>query len=186
MSSLLLPTAYLGGCVAAMSIFSHIYRKAKNAKMIEPWFPVNQEKEQYIALLNTDEETEEHHLKAALLRRAMEAVRRLLLVQQEKPALVQLMRSGHIGDDIWHDFQIAEQETMTEIQEILAEATTYSKDWGKTIFTTANQMLEAEKQKEAKKDVLLMREQEEKRWAMEIQSEKLEEDVLKKQQSSTE
>ena len=29
MTSLLLPTAYLGGCIAAMSIFSHVYRKAK-------------------------------------------------------------------------------------------------------------------------------------------------------------
>ena len=124
-------------------------------------------------------------MKAALLRRAMEAVRRLLLVQQEKPALVQLMRSGHIGDEVWLDFQTAEQETMNEIQQVLAEASTYSKDWGQTIFTTASQMLESEKQKEAKKGVLLMREQEEKRWAMELQSEQLQDDVMKKQQQDS-
>ncbi|KAI9496888.1 Sec62/63 complex, subunit Sec66 [Zychaea mexicana] len=178
MTSLLLPTAYLGGCIAAMSIFSHVYRRAKNAKAIEPWFPTNQKKEQYIALLNTEEETSEHHLKAALLGRAMEAVRRLLVVQQEKPALIELMRSGHIGEDIWRDFQTAEQETMVEVQEVLAEANTYAKDWQKTIFSTASQMLEAEKQKEANKEVQLMREREEKRWAMELQSEQLEDNVL--------
>lgn len=28
MSSLLLPTVYLGGCIAAMSAFSYVYRRA--------------------------------------------------------------------------------------------------------------------------------------------------------------
>ncbi|KAI9245510.1 Sec62/63 complex, subunit Sec66 [Phascolomyces articulosus] len=180
MTSLLLPTAYLGGCIAAMSIFSHVYRRAKNAKRIEPWFPENQEKEQYIALLNAEPETAEHHLKAALLRRAMEALRRLTVIQEERGGLVDLVRIGYISDDVWRDFEVAQDETVEEIKEVMEEANTYTEEWGKTIFQTARQMLETEKQKEDKKQVELMREREEKRWAMELQSEQLEEDMKKK------
>ncbi|KAL0075969.1 Pre protein translocase subunit Sec66-domain-containing protein [Phycomyces blakesleeanus] len=77
----------------------------------------------------------------------MEAVRRLVQVQQEKPALQQLMRTGSIGDDLWRDFGVAEQDIMAELQEVVGEANTYKENWGQTIFSTAAQMLEHEKQK---------------------------------------
>ncbi|KAL0095185.1 Sec62/63 complex, subunit Sec66 [Phycomyces blakesleeanus] len=147
MNSLILPAIYLGGCIAAMSGFSYLYRRATNFQPIEPWFPENVEKEQYIQLLNCETPVPEHHLKAALLRRAMEAVRRLVQVQQEKPALQQLMRTGSIGDDLWRDFGVAEQDIMAELQEVVGEANTYKENWGQTIFSTAAQMLEHEKQK---------------------------------------
>ncbi|KAI9321371.1 Sec62/63 complex, subunit Sec66 [Dichotomocladium elegans] len=148
MSSLILPTAYLGGCIVTMSVFSYVYRRAKNVRTIEPWFPPNDAKEKYIALLNAEPAVPDHHLKSALLGRAMEGVRRVVAVQQEKPALGLLLRTGHIGDEIWQDFQVAEKETMHELQEIAQEANTFKEGWSKTLFTTASQMIEAEKQKE--------------------------------------
>lgn len=134
---------------------------------IEPWFPENVEKEQYIALLNSDSEVPEHHLKAALLRRAMQAVRRVVHVQQEKPALQQLMRLGSIGDDLWRDFSVAEQETMRELQAIAQDANEYKAGWGQVIFTTAAQMLEHEKQKSLQTEMQAIRKVEEKKWATE-------------------
>ncbi|KAI9308222.1 Sec62/63 complex, subunit Sec66 [Cunninghamella echinulata] len=162
-SSLLLPALYLGGCIAAMTIFSHFYRKLNAIKQVEPWFPENVVKEEYIALLNSETSVPEHHLKAALLRRAMEAVRRLVQVQQEKPALQQLMRMGSIGDELWTEFTVAEQEIMTELQTIAAEANTFKENWGQTIFSTAAQMLEHEKQKELQKEMVQLRDLEEKK-----------------------
>ncbi|CDS05414.1 hypothetical protein LRAMOSA07942 [Lichtheimia ramosa] len=159
MSFLILPTAYLGGCVATMSVFSYLYRRATNVKVIEPWFPENDAKEKYIALLNTVPPVAEHHLQSALLKRAMEGVRRVLAVQQEKPALLQLLKTGHLGDDVWQEFQAAEQETMQELQDIALEANTFKDNWSKTIFTTASQMLESDKQKQDQKACDAMREQ---------------------------
>ncbi|KAI7861058.1 Sec62/63 complex, subunit Sec66 [Circinella umbellata] len=163
MDSLALPALYLGGCIAAMSVFSFVYRRVTGIKTVEPWFSENNEKEQYIILLNAEKPVPEHHLRAALLRRAMEAVRRLVHIQQEKPALQQLMRMGSIGDDLWRDFSVAEQQTMMELQEISQEANTYKSNWGQTIFSTAAQMLEHEKQKVLQKEMKAVKEAEEKR-----------------------
>lgn len=127
---------------------------------------MNQAKEQYIALLNQDD-VPEHHLESALLRRAMECVRRLLVLQQEKPALHELLRKGHIGDDVWRDFEVAEQDIRQEVQTIAAEAATFKADWNKTIFQTASQMVEAEKQKDAQAQMADIKEREQKRQAME-------------------
>ncbi|ORZ02226.1 Sec62/63 complex, subunit Sec66 [Syncephalastrum racemosum] len=175
MTSLLLPTVYLGGCIAAMSAFSFVYRRVTGVKSVEPWFGYNEEKEQYIALLNSETPVPEHHLRAALLRRSMEAVRRLVHVQQEKPALQQLMRMGSIGDDLWQDFTIAEQETMMELQDIVQEANTYKAGWGQTIFSSAAQMLEHEKQKKLATEMKELKEHEEKQRVQRLKREEEEE-----------
>ncbi|KAI9250510.1 Pre protein translocase subunit Sec66-domain-containing protein [Phascolomyces articulosus] len=176
MDTLALPALYLGGCIAAMSVFSFVYRRVTGIKTVEPWFSDNNEKEQYIVLLNTEKPVPEQHLRAALLRRAMEAVRRLVQIQQEKPALQQLMRMGSIGDDLWRDFSVAEQQTMMELQEVSQEANTYKSNWGQTIFSTAAQMLEHEKQKVLQQEMKAMKEAEEKRRLMQEKELKLAEE----------
>ncbi|KAI8337802.1 Pre protein translocase subunit Sec66-domain-containing protein [Blakeslea trispora] len=90
----------------------------------------------------------------------MEAVRRLVVIQQEKPALQQLMKTGSIGDDLWREFNAAEQEITAELQEIAIEANAFKENWGQTIFSTAAQMLEHEKQKQIQQDMKNMLEQE--------------------------
>ncbi|KAI7900351.1 Pre protein translocase subunit Sec66-domain-containing protein [Cokeromyces recurvatus] len=90
----------------------------------------------------------------------MEAVRRLIQVQQEKPALQQLMKAGSIGDDLWQEFSAAEQEITAELQEIALEANTFKEGWGQTIFSTAAQMLEHEKQKQLQVEMKAMLEEE--------------------------
>jgi translocation protein SEC66 len=93
----------------------------------------------------------------------MEGVRRLVQVQQEKPALQQLMRMGSVGDDLWTEFTVAEQDIMNELQAIASEANTYKEGWGQTIFSTAAQMLEHEKQKELQKEMAQLHTTEEKK-----------------------
>lgn len=116
----------------------------------------------------------EFHLRAALLRRAMQAVHRLKEVQQEKPALQQLMRMGSIGDDLWRDFSLAEQEVVMELQDIAQEANTYKPNWNQTIFSTAAQMLEHEKQKVLLDEMKTMREDEQKRRELQLEQEEKE------------
>lgn len=100
-------------------------------------------------------------MRAALLRRAMGDVKRLVHIQQEKPPLQALLRAGTVGDELWKEFSIAEQETMAELQEVVAEANTYKPGWGQTIFTTAAQMVEHEKQKVILDEMKTRKEEEE-------------------------
>ncbi|KAI8377983.1 Pre protein translocase subunit Sec66-domain-containing protein [Radiomyces spectabilis] len=104
----------------------------------------------------------------------MEAVRRLVQVQQEKPALQQLMRTGSVGDDLWRDFSVAEQEIMHELQETANEANTYKEGWGQSIFSSAAQMLEHEKQKQMQVEMKTLRENEMKRQQVQEQREERE------------
>lgn len=60
-------------------------------------------------------------LKAALLRRAVEDIRRLIELRTQKPALGNLLAKGSIGDDLWQRFLRAEKEMEEEFRDVVAE-----------------------------------------------------------------
>ena len=49
-------------------------------------------------------------LKAALVRRAMTDVTRIIRLREDKPALQILLQKGSIGDDLWNSLLAAEKE----------------------------------------------------------------------------
>ncbi|RUP48935.1 Pre protein translocase subunit Sec66-domain-containing protein [Jimgerdemannia flammicorona] len=164
-SSLLLPTLYLGGCVIAMS-----------GTKSQPLFGPNEARDQYYSLLSADKPVPELFLKSALLRRGMEAVKRVSQLQVEKQTLQQLMRQGTVGDSLWVEFQIAEQQEMAELQEIVGEANTFREGWGQFVLQTAAQMVEHEKLKELQVEMGRIREKEEKDAKKREEREKIEEE----------
>lgn len=107
-------------------------------------------------------------LKAALLRRAAEDIRRLLTLRTQKPALAMLLQRGSVGDDLWQRLLRAEKEMEEEVRDVVAEvcysfwpflkalfsmrhgicillttkqANAYQPNWGQTIFQSANEMM---------------------------------------------
>ena len=60
-------------------------------------------------------------LKAALLRRATEDIRRVMALRSQKPALAMLLQRGSVGDDLWQRFQRAEKEMEDEVKDVVAE-----------------------------------------------------------------
>ena len=60
-------------------------------------------------------------LKAALLRRAAEDIRRVLVLRSQKPALALLLQRGSVGDDLWQRFLRAEKETEDEVRDVVSE-----------------------------------------------------------------
>lgn len=60
-------------------------------------------------------------LKAALLRRATEDIRRLIELRSRKPALAGLLQKGSVGDDLWQQFLRAEKEMEEEVRDVFAE-----------------------------------------------------------------
>ncbi|KAI6131825.1 Pre protein translocase subunit Sec66-domain-containing protein [Pisolithus thermaeus] len=146
MASVLVPVLYVGIVIGSLLIFSHFYRKRNTGKIYEPYFPSHPERDVYVTLLQqTDPPPHEALLKAALLRRAMTDVSRVVKLREDKPALQNLLQKGSIGDDLWNSLLQAEKELEAEIMEVVAEANTFVEGWGGLIFQTAGEMLANEK-----------------------------------------
>ncbi|KAJ5936399.1 Pre protein translocase subunit Sec66-domain-containing protein [Penicillium verhagenii] len=153
--SLAVPLAYLGILIGSLATFSSLYRKRKSQKAatLEPWFPAHLQRDIYFSLLHLDPSAQkekktpaipESVVKAALLRRAIEDIRRVLALRSQKQALSVLLQRGSVGDDLWQRFLRAEKEMEEEVKDVVAEANAYVPGWGQTIFQSANEMMQNE------------------------------------------
>ncbi|KAJ5641068.1 Pre protein translocase subunit Sec66-domain-containing protein [Penicillium herquei] len=155
--SLAVPFAYLGILIGSLATFSSLYRKRKahKAASLEPWFPSHLQRDIYFSLLHLDPSAQKENqkktpavpesvLKAALLRRATEDIRRVLALRSQKQALSTLLQRGSVGDDLWQRFLRAEKEMEEEVKDVVAEANDYVQGWGQTIFQSANEMIQNE------------------------------------------
>ncbi|KAL8842401.1 MAG: hypothetical protein Q9170_000529 [Blastenia crenularia] len=148
--SLSVPFAYLGILVGSLATFSSLYRKRKAAKSLslEPWFPPHLQRDIYLSLLHLEPEPgkvkspaiPDGVLKAALLQRAIEDIKRILEVRNAKQALSNLLQRGSVGDDLWQRFSRAEKEAEAELRDVVEEANALQPNWGQTIFQSANEM----------------------------------------------
>ncbi|KAJ3078314.1 translocation protein S66 [Quaeritorhiza haematococci] len=83
------------------------------------------------------------------MRRAMEDVKRIWQIREEKPPLMNLVKQGAIGEDLWEKVVRAEQELEAEILEVLEEADLYRKGWRDTIFQEASKYMQIQIAREA-------------------------------------
>ena len=60
-------------------------------------------------------------LRAALLRRAIEDLHRLVQIRSSKQACSSLLQRGSVGDDLWQRFQRAEKEMEAELRDVVQE-----------------------------------------------------------------
>ncbi|KAL2854310.1 Pre protein translocase subunit Sec66-domain-containing protein [Aspergillus pseudoustus] len=153
--SLAVPFAYLSVLIGSLATFSSLYRKrkARKATSLEPWFPAHLQRDIYFSLLHIDpapskeksgekeKKVPESVLKAALLRRATEDIKRVMALRSQKQALAMLLQRGSVGDDLWQRFLRAEKEMEEEVRDVVTEANAYVAGWGQTIFQSANEMV---------------------------------------------
>ncbi|KAG9049671.1 translocation protein S66 [Tulasnella sp. UAMH 9824] len=141
--SLVVPVTYITLLVGSLIIFSRIYRKRTAARIAqqEPWFPSHPERDTYISLLQMQPPVSDVLLKAALLRRAVTDVQRILAFREDKAALQALLQKGSIGDDLWNAFLAAEKELEAEIVEVVGEANSFREGWGQFIFQSASEVV---------------------------------------------
>ncbi|KYK55416.1 hypothetical protein DCS_07379 [Drechmeria coniospora] len=147
---LALPLAYLFVLGGALMTFSTIYRKRKAAESanLAPWFGPNLQRNIYLSLLHMGPEegqgksprVPESVLKAALLRRAVEDIERLIQIKMAKQACSSLLLRGSVGDDLWQRFQRAEKEMEEELRDVVQEANALAPNWGPTIFQSAHEI----------------------------------------------
>lgn len=60
-------------------------------------------------------------LRAALLRRAVEDIERLIHIKTAKQACGSLLQRGSVGDDLWQRFLRAEKEMEEELRDVVTE-----------------------------------------------------------------
>ncbi|SJL00320.1 uncharacterized protein ARMOST_03632 [Armillaria ostoyae] len=146
MASILVPFAYIIVVFGALFIFSHYYRKHTSAQTFEPYFPSHPERNTYVTLLQkTDPPTPDALLKAALVRRAVADVHRVIRIREDKPALQNLLQKGSVGDELWNSLLAAERELEGEVMEVVTEANSFLEGWGQMIFGTANEIIANDK-----------------------------------------
>ncbi|OBZ75099.1 Translocation protein sec66 [Grifola frondosa] len=146
MASVLVPVLYVVIVFGSLLVFSWFYRRRNANKVYESYFPPHRERDVYVTLLQkSNPPVPETLLKAALVRRAMTDVTRILRLREDKPALQNLLQKGSVGDDLWNSLLAAEKELEAEILEVAAEANSFVEGWGSVIFQTATEMLHNEK-----------------------------------------
>ncbi|EAA36218.1 hypothetical protein GE21DRAFT_874 [Neurospora crassa] len=147
---LVLPFAYLIVLTGTFMTFSTIYRKrkAQQSANLAPWFGPHLQRNVYLSLLHMEPENgsekapkvPESVLRAALLRRAVEDIHRIIQIRAAKAACSSLLQRGSIGDDLWQRFQRAEKEMEEELRDVVMEANALAPNWGQSIFQTANEI----------------------------------------------
>lgn len=150
---LLLPFLYLVILIGSLYTFSTVYRKRQISKAarLESWFPPHRQRDIYLSLLHLDpseasegekklNKVPDSVLKAALLRRAVQDIERIVQLRTSKPALQHLMQRGSVGDELWQRFLRAEKEMEEEVKDVVNEANAFTPNWGQIIFQSANEI----------------------------------------------
>jgi len=148
--SIYTPLIYVAIILGIFITFSIIYRRNRLKKLanIEPIFPENQTAKLYESLKQVasdpnvpkDQKPHDKVLKAALLRRAAEAIRRSMKLKENEPTFNKLYEDGLIGDDIYKQFEVQAKFQELELKEIVAECETFKKGWVQTFFPVAQEI----------------------------------------------
>jgi len=154
--SIIAPLVYIVVLVGTLAVFSSLYRKrkAKKAASLEPWFGPHYSRDIYLTLLHQENpKVPDSILKAALVRRATEDIRRIVTIRQAKGSLQQLLQRGSIGDDLWTRFTVAEAEIEEELKDVAMEANGFGSEWAASIFQSAHEIVQATKIRERAAEV---------------------------------
>ncbi|CAD0091507.1 unnamed protein product [Aureobasidium mustum] len=167
---LLIPLAYLSILIGSLATFSSLYRrrKAQKSANLAPWFPPHLQRNIYLSLLHLDPQDSsstpegsekslsqipDSIIRAALLRRAVEDIHRIIQIRNAKPALQTLLQRGSVGDELWQRFQRAEQEIEEEVKDVVSEANALVPNWGQIIFQSANEIANNQLAKQRMEDI---------------------------------
>lgn len=118
-----IPVIYCIGLIG----FLYFVGKALRTKSVvmagdSGYFPIHRLKLEYEELSEQFSPTDESGsrvLQVALMKRAMEGVRRVLRLREEKAPLQQMVRDGVIGESLWEKLLVAEEEIELEMRDVL-------------------------------------------------------------------
>lgn len=115
-------------CPSSTSPWLLTFIAAQSANL-EPWFGPHLQRNIYLSLLHIEPENASEKspkipdsiLRAALLRRAVEDIHRIVQIRAAKAACSTLLQRGSVGDDLWQRFSRAEKEMEEELRDVVME-----------------------------------------------------------------
>lgn len=157
MSQIIILLIYLIILIIPLKLYSIKFNKNKQIKNLDliknsQWFDKHIPRSTYITLLQST--NDELILKSALICRAVEDVKRIWKIRDDKLALVTLIQRGQVGDDLLQQIQSAEKELESEIVEVVSEANTYRLGWGQGIFQSASEIAQHQKLKKTHQNLV--------------------------------
>ncbi|KAK0730681.1 Sec62/63 complex, subunit Sec66 [Lasiosphaeris hirsuta] len=171
---LIVPLAYVVVLGGTFMTFSTIYRKRKATQSanLAPWFGPHLQRNIYLSLLHMDPESGSEKppkvpdsvIRAALLRRAVEDIHRIIQIRTAKASCSSLLQRGSVGDDLWQRFQRAEKEMEEELRDVVMEANALAPNWGQIIFQSANEIAANTVLRERLDEIQAQTEQEKQWW----------------------
>lgn len=88
-----------------------------------PYFPSNEARFNYLQLASDESSApDDQSIRLALIQRAIEAIRRTQILNDEKPSLVNLNQAGALSEEFLCSLLEAERETTSELFDIQCEA----------------------------------------------------------------
>lgn len=144
--SVFTPFLYLGIMGGIFAIFASFYKKHRLAKLtkVEPIFEDNFPLQLYLnlkaSMTSLGVKPDEKLLKAALLRRGAEAVRRSMKLKENEAAYQRLYQEGLIGDEVYKQYEFETKFQELEIKEIVQEVESIKPGWSQTFFATVQEV----------------------------------------------
>lgn len=127
------PIIYGALLIIYLMIFASQYRKRRIKKMTElpSIFDENEARKLYFEVKQMSEEQTVHEkvIKALLLNRGAEAIRRSFKLKELEPQINMLYKSGSIGEDYWQRYQNEVKLAEVEFKETMMEAENLQQGW---------------------------------------------------------
>ncbi|CDK28136.1 unnamed protein product [Kuraishia capsulata CBS 1993] len=136
------PIIYVVVMITALVVFSVVYRRrnVKHLQEMKPFFPENIPREIYFQLKYQEPKPNDKVLKAALIRRGSEAIRRMMKLRENQQHVKLLYERGSIGDELFLRHQFASKIQELELQELGLEAESYKQGWAPTFFAVCQEV----------------------------------------------
>ncbi|KAJ1722275.1 translocation protein Sec66 [Coemansia erecta] len=150
---------YIVGWGIVFGTFVHYYhkRKAQSLSKLESWYPTHPERDIYFSLVKLQKQSPElvstEALMAALLRRAMTDIVRMVELQGNKATLAALVKSGAMSEEYLHQFNASDNEKDAELMSVAQEAERLKPGWGRTIFSSASEMVNCMRLRELREEM---------------------------------
>ncbi|AET40934.1 Sec63 complex subunit SEC66 Ecym_7081 [Eremothecium cymbalariae DBVPG len=138
------PLIYVSILIISLMIFASQYRRKKleERSRLPSIFDEHDARDLYFELkeLSLTEKVHDKVLKAALLNRGAEAVRRTIKLKEFTPQMEILYKNGSVGDDYWQRYQNEMKLVDHELKECIQEAESLQPGWPQMFVTVAKEI----------------------------------------------
>ncbi|AAS54700.1 AGR210Cp [Eremothecium gossypii ATCC 10895] len=166
------PLIYVSILIVSLMTFANNYRKKKweERSRLPSIFSEHAARDLYFEVkeLSEREKVHEKVLKAALLNRGAEAVRRTIKLKEFAPHVEVLYKNGSVGDDYWQRYQNEVKLVDYEFKMCIQEAESLQPGWPQLFVTVAKEICFNQALQRRYDAILKRKEEQAARWELKL------------------